>query len=417
MMTLCAIVGIAAWVWLGPAYVKVLRPPMKPGPDYLQDWASARSYWLGLPIYTPHSTTIPLYLGRPQTKSEREIEYNAHPPTSVLIALPMGRLEFSEALLAWNLVSVAALLASLAIVAAGLPELKALVLPAAALLPFCLPVYGNLQQCQLNLALLLMVTAAWAVDRSGRPGAAGLLVGTAAAIKLFPAYLVVYFVARRRWRAILAAGASFLALNLATATVLGRQAYEDYFHVVLPYMRVFPTLGYNFSFAGFWNKLFDPVGEGGVVIPLWPSPAIARGGTLLSDLAATAVVAALAYQARTPARRDLAFGAAVTAMLLVSPVTWDISMVFLLVPIALVARTAEKSPWMPTALVLILTILCLPQKPLTELASIDRTCPVVSPAFMLGHASLKFYALLGVFFLGLAAFRAEDPSEPVTGER
>ena len=413
MIAVCAIVGIGAWVWLGPTYVKVLRPPMEPGPDYLQDWASARSYWFGLPIYSRHSTTIPLYLGRPQTKSEREIEYNAHPPASVLLALPMGRLDFPDAVLAWNLVSVAALLASLAIVAAGLPELKALFLPAAALLPFCLPVYGNLQQCQLNLLLLLMVTAAWALDRSGRPGAAGMLVGAAAAIKLFPAYFVVYFAARRRWPAVLAAAASFLALNLATAAVLGRQTYDDYLHIVLPYMRRFSTLGYNFSIAGFWNKLFDPAGEGGVVIPLWPSPAVARCGTLLSDLAVTAVVVALAYRARTPARRDLACGAAVTAMLLVSPVTWDISMVFLLVPIALIARTAEKSSWMPLALVLILTILCMPQKPLTELALPDRTLPVVSPAFMLGAASLKFYALVGVFLLGLAAFRAEERSEPL----
>src|SRR5262249_37826669 len=161
----------------------------------------------------------PLYLGRPQTKSEREIEYNAHPPVSVLLALPMGRLAFADALLVWNLVSVAALLASLALVATGLPELKALFLPAVALRPFCLPVYGNLQQCQLNLALLLMVTASWALERSGRSGAAGTVVGAAAAVKLFPAYLVVYFAARRHWRALGAAAASFLALNLAAAAV------------------------------------------------------------------------------------------------------------------------------------------------------------------------------------------------------
>ena len=78
-----------------------------------------------------------------------------------------------------------------------------------------------------------------------------MIVGAAAALKLFPAYLVVYFALRVRWRAVLAAAVSFLTLNLATAAVLGRRTYEDYLHIVLPYMRVFPTLGYNFSFAGF----------------------------------------------------------------------------------------------------------------------------------------------------------------------
>jgi alpha-1,2-mannosyltransferase len=408
MVALCAIVGFGAWAWLGPSYAKVLRPPTDPGPDFLQDWASARSYWVGRPVYTPHSVTIPMYLGRPQSPPERGIEYNAHPPASVLLALPLGRLEFSEALLAWNLLSVAALAASLVIVAAGLPELKALFLPTVALLPFCLPIYGNLQQVQLTLVLLLLVTSAWALDRSGRPGAAGLLVGAAAAVKLFPAYLGVYCAARGRWRALLAAAASFLALNLLTAAVLGRQAYRDYLGIVLPYMRVFPTLGFNFSFAGFWHKLFDPAGEGGAVIPVWPSPALARFGTLLSGAAITALVVALAARAKTPAGRDLAFAAAVAAMLLVSPVTWDISMVFLLVPIALVARTAEKCPRMAIPLVLILTILSLPQKSLTDLALAGRTIHVASPSFMLGAASLKFYALLGTFLLVLAAFRTEE---------
>ncbi|HZW31553.1 MAG TPA: glycosyltransferase family 87 protein [Isosphaeraceae bacterium] len=403
--------GLCGWLVMGSIYVHALRPAPDRITDFFQDWASARNHWVGLPVYTHHAKSFPRYLGLPP-ESLGDVVYNAHPPASVFLVLPLGRLAYLDAVLAWNLVSIAALLASLAIVAAGLPELKALWLPAAALLPFCMPVYGNLQQCQLNLALLLMVTAAWALDRSGRPVAAGMLVGAAAAIKLFPAYLVVYLVARGRWRAVLGAAASFLTLNLATAAVLGRQSYDDYLHIVLPYMRVFPTLGFNFSFAGFWNKLFNPAAEGGVVIPLWASPAVARCGTLLSDLVATAIVAAVAYRARTPARRDLAFGAAVTAMLLVAPMTWDISMVFLLVPIALIARTAERVPGMPVVLVLILTILCVPQSLLTELASTDRTHPGISPAFMLGAASLKFYALLGAFLLGLAAFRAEARSQP-----
>jgi hypothetical protein len=408
MVVLCSIVGLCGWIWLAPSYLKVMRPVANHNNDYFQDWASAKNYWTGLPVYTPHSTTIPLYQGRPPSAPEQGIEYNAHPPSSVLLGLPLGRLDYSDAVLAWNLVSLIALLATLALVAAALPELKALFLPVAVLLPFCIPVYGNLQQGQLTLVLLLLVTAAWALDRSGKPLAAGLLVGSAAAVKLFPAYLVVWFAARGRWRALLGATVAFLALNLATAAVLGCATYSDYLHVVLPYMRVFPTLGYNFSLAGFWNKLFDPAGEGGVVVPLWHSPALARYGTLISDILVTAIAAGLSYRARSPAGCDLAFGTVVTAMLLVSPVTWDISMILLLVPLALVARSAEKSRWIPLALIVILTILCLPQKQLTELALAGRTIHVASPGFMLGAVSLKFYALLGTFLVGLAAFRSAE---------
>ena len=75
---------------------------------------------------------------------------------------------------------------------------------------------------------------------------------------------------------------------------------------------------------------------------MWPSPALARWGTYGSDLAIAAIVATLAYRARTLAERDLAFASAVTAMLLVSPVTWDITLVLLLVPIAVIAQECRK---------------------------------------------------------------------------
>jgi hypothetical protein len=412
MVALCLILGLCGWLWLGPSYARAMRPVVNHNNDYFQDWASARNYWSGLPIYTPHSTTIPLYQGRPPSEPELRLEYNAHPPTSVLLALPLAWLDYDDAVLAWNLVSLAALLASLAIVAVALPELKPLFLPAAALLPFCIPIYGNFQQGQLTLMLLFLITAAWALERSGRSGIAGLLVGTAAAIKLFPAYMGVYFLAQRQWRALLAAAAAFTAWTLATAAMLGRQTYDDYLHIVLPYLKVFSTLGFNYSLAGFWNKLFDPAGEGSVVVPVWYSPAVAHFGTILSNVAVTAVTAAVAFRAKSPGGRELAFGTTVTAMLLASPVTWDISMVLLLVPIALVARASERSRWTPMALVLILMVLCLPQKTLIELALAGRTIHVAGPAFMLGAASLKFYALLGVFILGLSAYRAEEPCRP-----
>ena len=143
----------------------------------------------------------------------------------------------------------------------------------------------------------------------------------------------------------------------------------------------------------------------------WPSPALARWGTYGSDLAITAIVATLAYRARTLAERDLAFTSAVTAMLLASPVAWEVTLVLLLVPIAVIARSAEKSPWMPAALFLILLAVLIPQGVLPEPTLTDRHIRVASRVFMLGVSSLKFYALFASFVLGLAAFHAEKEEE------
>jgi Glycosyltransferase family 87 len=410
--TLWLLVGLGGCLWLGPLCAEAMRPEPDRVNDFYQDWGSARNHLVGLPVYTHHATSIPRHLGVP-FDSVTSVAYNAHPPTSVLLALPLARLDYPDAVLVWNTISVLALLVSLAIVAATLPVPRELFLPALALLTFCHPVYGNLYQAQLTLVLVLLVTAIWALERSGRSSVAGLVLGTAAAIKLFPAYLAVYYAARGRSRSLVAAALSFLALTCATAVVLGLDAYHDYVQVVLPAQSQFRSLGYNYAVAGLWHRLFDPIGERGWMTPLWPRPALARWGTLLSDLGITAVVAIFAHRARTRAKRDLAFASTVSAMLLVSPVTWDTSLPLLLVPIAVIARSSAMSRWrfMPAALVLIVAVVWSPQQMLTKLALAGRTVHVASWAFMLGAPSLKFYALLAIFILGLAAFSGEKGEE------
>lgn len=402
MVAVCLIAGAVAWVRLGGEYAERMRPKPDASPDFYQDWASARNYLNGIAVYSPHETTMPMYLGRPQADWERDIAYNAHPPTSVLLAIPFTRFSLPDAVLAWNLVMLAAITGALAIAARQLPELRALFLPVAVLLPFCLPIYGNFQQGQLTFLLVLLITAAWALDRSGRSGLAGVLVGAAAAVKLFPAYLVVVFATRGRWRGVVAAAATFGVLTIVTAAVLGIGAYLDYWRIVLPSMEKFRSFAFNLSFFGFWHKLFDPASERGWVRPLWFSPSVARYGTILSDLAITAVVAFAVRRARTREDRDAAFAMAITAMLLVSPVTWDYSLPLLLVPLAIAARAAMASKWLPALLIPVMITFGLPQMKIMEMVLAGRPPTVASPAFMLGVPSLNFYAIVVLF--GILAF-------------
>ncbi len=398
------ILGFVGCLWLGPLYVDAMRPAAGRVNDFFQDWGSARNFLVGLPVYTHHAKSIPRHLGVPFDAASG-IDYNAHPPTSVLMVLPLARLDYPDAVLAWNTISLLAFLISLGIVAATLPIPRSFFLPVLALLTFCHPLYGSVYQGQLTLILVLLVTLIWALDRSGRPNAAGIVLGAATAIKLFPAYLVVYFAARGRLRPLLAAVFSVVALTVVTGAVLGLDTYLDYVRVVLPAQARFRSLGYNYAIAGLWSKFFDTAGEGECMTALWSCPALARYGTLLSDLAITAIVVTFAYQARTLAQQDLAFAAMVTAMLLVSPVTWDASLPLLLVPLAVAARHADRLSWMPVAFLLIVTLLCMPQQLMTRLALGGRSVRVVSWAFALGAASLKSYALLGLLALELMAWR------------
>jgi hypothetical protein len=403
-MLLWLFLGLWSWNWLGSTWVVAMRPESDRVIDFYQDWGSARNYWSGRPIYTPHSISIPQYL-RLASNPTPSIEYNIHPPTSVLLVLPLGRLKYSDAVLVWNIISLATLLATLVIVVMVLPVPRSLLLPGVALLPFCLPVLGNLQMGQLTMVLCFLLTVMWALERSGRSSMAGLLLGAATAVKLFPIYLALYYATQRQGRPLLALLVSLLILTSVTVIVLGLDSYRDYLGVVLPWNSEFRIFGYNLSIAGFWHKLFHPLNEGEKIIPLWHSLALARWGTVLSNLVITAIVVNSTAHARTQSQRDLAFALIMTAMLLISPVTWDTSLLLLLVPVTIIACSMGtiQPRWIPVALILILPVVWLPQPLLTTLLMAGRTIEVVPPSFLLGAASLKFYALLGTFALALTA--------------
>src|SRR5208282_1475285 len=152
--------------------------------DSFQDWASARNYRTGLPIYTSHRVTWPLYADEPLLVPDRHvIERNGHPPASVLLLLPLGWLEYPYAHLAWNLTSLAAIgLGSWLVVRyLGLTRWP-LWLPVMATLLLGYPLQQQLRWSNWSALLGLLVTLTWLADRSARPATAGILAGLATAL-------------------------------------------------------------------------------------------------------------------------------------------------------------------------------------------------------------------------------------------
>jgi hypothetical protein len=261
--------------------------------------------------------------GEPYAVGMDLIEYNAHPPTSVLFVLPLGLLSYSNAWLLWSVFSLLCLGLSVWQFRRFHPSALTLwsLLPCTALLLWCNPFRQQMNQGQLNLVLLLLLTGTWAADRLERPWLAGGLLGAATAFKLFPGYLFLYFVARRQWRPLAAGIATFLVLTAATMTVLGIRCYYDYAMIAVPSLEKYRVFWPNVSLAGLWHKLFNS--EGSHVIPLWQNPALAWTATLISDAVVTFLTAWFIWRSRSVRERDLVFSLAVVAMLLVSPITWD----------------------------------------------------------------------------------------------
>lgn len=420
---------LVCW-WRGPAFRLAFEPNFYPPgfglfqPDFFQEWASARNRFQGLPIYTPHEITLERYVGiRPNTADRYFIAVNAHPPTSVLLALPFAALPFTEALPLWNLLSLVALAVSAWLIVhhLHLPFSFWDLLPAVTLLLLCHPFQHQMVQGQLNLVLLLLVTGAWAADRSDRPLWAGTLVALAAAIKLYPAFLFLYFVLRGRWRAVRAGIVAFVLITALTALVLGPQAYADYFWHVLPRTSLWRSDWHNLSLSGVWFKLFDPRKQLPPVEiqPLLWSPVLAWLGAGCGAVALMAVLYRVVSRLRSPEDADLAFAVCVLAMLLVSPITWDHYLLLLVLPIFILWQRLPRGGYGREILMICLFILCWEPWMVAEHGLIlldaghNRSSGewIAKPLETLTALSIPCYAILGLFVLGVLAARTTERAE------
>jgi hypothetical protein len=380
-----------------------LRPAPDRPMDFYQEWASARNFLNGWPVYAPHRITLPLYLGQPfRCDSRNFIEVNAHPPGCLFLALPLAGLNYPDAHLVWNLLSLVLLAGSVGIIvyqlgigaSPGWPILAAAILTSH-------PLHQQLIQGQLSLLVLLLITGVWAAARSGRPSTAGACLAAATTIKLFPAFLFLYFIARRQWK-VVGVGLLWTAgLTVATAAVVGPQTYGSYVFEVLPRVAEWRGTAGESSLPALWGMLFDPGSKDHAVTPLVRSPLLAGIGTVLSCGLLTGV--ALGVVARAPARTagDQAFGLMVSGMVLVWPLSCDHYTLILLLPMALL--WAGLPPTGPGRWVFWLVVAVLWFKPGAFLPPGDSP---ITPWYAVTLVSVYLYARVGLFALGLVAARA-----------
>jgi hypothetical protein len=414
-----ALAAVVAVVWQGRGLLCDLRPPGDVVVDFYQEWASARNLLCGAPIYEPQRASSQRYLGcAPEGEAHFFLEINAHPPTTVLLGLPLARLDYRTAVLVWNLISLAALAASAWLVARQL-ELRLYpwtILPAIVFFMLCWPLRSHVAQGQLMMVLLLSISGAWAADRSGREILAGALIGAATVLKLFPALLFLHFVFRQRWRAVAAGLASIVVLTAATAAVLGPFVYATYFRDVPPFVAEWRSAWNNASLAGLWSKLFEPGTKGSGVVPLVYNPTLARMLVVVSCGAVIVLLARAIQQARSLAERDGAFGAAVVVVLLVTPVTWEHGFVLLLLPFA-ISWAGSPTGSLQRRLLILLAIVLMVLNPATfyrlwlfgDLPPGRRA--FCSAAQVIAILSVQCYALLALFVM---AMRSSTLARPAT---
>ncbi len=420
--------GIVCW-WRGPSYRRAFEVEFYPSglfvPDFFQEWASARNLFNGLPIYTPQGITLEKYLGLWHNPNDPFfIEFNAHPPSCVLLGIPFAGLHFADAFALWNVLSLAFLVASAGMIVQQLDLPFSLwdLLPAITLLLLCYPFWHQMIHGQLNLLLLLLLTGAWAADRNGHPHWAGTLMAVATAIKLFPGFVFLYFVFRRECSAVRTGLLALLGITVLTALILGPEAYRTYFLEVLPRTSQWRSEWPNLSLQGIWSKLFEsskhlPPIE---IQSLGQAPSVALMGMICTLFVVTGALAVIARQLRWAQDWDLLFALTVIGALLVSPITWDHYLLLLILPVAALWKRLPRGGMGREVVVLLLAVFWIEARMVMEhgliLLGADHSVNaygqwLATPLETLTALSIPCYALIGLFVMALWIVRCSRPAE------
>ncbi|WBB56797.1 glycosyltransferase 87 family protein [Verrucosispora sp. WMMD573] len=157
---------------------------------------------------------------------------------------------------------------------------------------------------QINMLLVVLILAdlLFAVPRDSRW--AGVGVGLAAALKLFPAIFVIYLLAIRRWRAAVVAGVTAAGATLLAAAVAPGDSWRFWTHELWATDRVGRTdYTGNQSLFGVLSRLTAPEEPGRLVwlllvavvtgYGLWRAVRASQAGDALTGLTLTGLVAAL----------------------------------------------------------------------------------------------------------------------------
>ncbi|MBM7492809.1 alpha-1,2-mannosyltransferase [Micromonospora luteifusca] len=286
------------------ALIAVLPALYLPGLNHkfldLKIYMSAVDWWrAGHPLYD--------YVQPDRVQGEL---YFTYPPFSALLLWPFGLLKLDATVTIFTVLTVLALvlttrwLVTPIIARHDLP--RAFTLIVAVLLVLAVEsTRETITFGQINMLLVVLILAdlLYAVPQARRW--AGVGVGLATALKLFPGIFIVYLLATRRWRAAAVASVTAAAATLLAAAVAPGDSWRFWTHELWATDRVGRTdyVG-NQSLFGLLSRFTAPEKPDRLlwlllvavvaVYGLWRASRAARAGDLLTGLTLTGLVGSLA---------------------------------------------------------------------------------------------------------------------------
>jgi alpha-1,2-mannosyltransferase len=294
---------LIALLFITKVALTVVERADAPVSDLLSYFDGAQRLRAGLPLY------------RPDFNLMRDGAYQfIYPPLLAFLLLPMPT--YQVAWWCWAAFSIICWLLALSLLLRELSgdirrRVSLVWLPVllAALINFP-PVISHLFWGQLQLLLLLILVGCWLCLRRERDVSAGVLLGLAIALKIFPALLIVPLLAQRRWSCIAIAALTALGALLLSFAAVGWDQGWYYLTRVLP--DVNRALGqYSPGNNSISSTIRNAIGDG----------SMAEGLSLVIRTVIVSAVTFGAWRLRNNAARAGALG--VTMLMLVPPVIWE----------------------------------------------------------------------------------------------
>jgi hypothetical protein len=315
------------------ASISGLQGAMRDFPwDFVVNYRIGQAFLDGYNPYTPE--------GRVRAALTMGPSAIGFPPSTVLWFLPLvARVDLATAHAVLNWLSVAFVLVEMWMLTS---TLKVPCPAATAWLAFAyvlsLPLFLNhLKVGQISAPIALLCFLGWFNARRGDDVAAGVALGIACTLKLFPGLLVFLFLLWRRFRLVGVALGLYLAAVVITCVRFGVSSWTIFFKNERAIADVFLGHVQNQSLFGVVQRYFHPTCRP-------PAPVDPRAVWLTTalGLACIAVASWRALRARSQEDRDLAFATFSVLALVFSQWTWEHYDVIAILPVAIAATALVK---------------------------------------------------------------------------
>jgi alpha-1,2-mannosyltransferase len=344
-----AFIFVGAWI-----FTRQLKYASDPHSDFGLYYQSARNLLEGKSIYAD--------------------EYFNTPLLTVLV-LPFALLPLPIASTLWSLVSLGSYIGTGRIVLCALRvRLSVPALLVVLGLGLCwFPFEEGISLGQVSVLLAFITLSGWALLKRDKPAAAGVFFGFAAALKLFPGLILIYLLARKKWKAAVWTALGAVGFTLLSMLIAGWQDSLRFVTTIILSPSPFSAIPLNLSIKGIADRLFA---DSYWVEPVVSSPSARTLITIGAYLLVAGIFLVQLFRLpRTKDGEDRAFAVTLFAMMLLSPITWPHNFPFLILGFGLLLKELieTRNLWLMRLGLVLLILACIPNLEIAKVLMVKHT--------------------------------------------